>query len=66
MSTSSRTSRPVCTFSSTASLSANQRPFAEPEDSTVISSTMRSATSKSPAMRRSSAASNSDGSTSVR
>ena len=51
----------MCTFSSTASLSANQRPCAEPADSTVISSTMRSATSKSPAIRRSSAASNSDG-----
>ena len=30
MSTSRRASRPVCTFSSTASLSANQRPCAEP------------------------------------
>ena len=45
ISTSRRASRPVCTFSSTASLNANQRPCAVPSDTTLISRTMRSATS---------------------
>ena len=45
ISTSSRTRRPVCTFSSTASFSANHRPLRRARRLDVTSSTMRSATS---------------------